>query len=206
MRRPPVLATLVVALAVAAMIGLGLWQLHRLAWKQDLLARYGAGAAIAAPLRVTVADLPSDAAYRHIAWDCPVAGPDQVVGGTNADGRSGWAHVVLCTHPGRGGQTSVPVVIGWSLAVAPVQWAGGAFTGVAVPGIKSGVRLPSSVPGGATRNLDWHIVADPPLAGLVANARPDPREIANNHLAYAVQWFAFAVTALVIYALALRRR
>jgi cytochrome oxidase assembly protein ShyY1 len=50
------------------------------------------------------------------------------------------------------------------------------------------------------------LVADPPLAGLEANERPDPSEIPNNHLSYAVQWFLFALTALVIYAVALRRR
>jgi cytochrome oxidase assembly protein ShyY1 len=50
------------------------------------------------------------------------------------------------------------------------------------------------------------LVADPPLAGLAANARPDPSDIPNNHLSYAVQWFLFAVTALVIYLLALRKR
>ena len=50
------------------------------------------------------------------------------------------------------------------------------------------------------------LVADPPVAGLGANARPDPSDIPNNHLAYAVQWFLFAFTALVIYALALRKR
>jgi surfeit locus 1 family protein len=50
------------------------------------------------------------------------------------------------------------------------------------------------------------LVADPPLAGLDANAMPDPSEIPNNHFAYAVQWFLFAATALVIYVLAVRRR
>jgi surfeit locus 1 family protein len=40
----------------------------------------------------------------------------------------------------------------------------------------------------------------------VANARPDPNDIPNNHLAYAVQWFLFAGVALVIYALAVRKR
>ena len=49
-------------------------------------------------------------------------------------------------------------------------------------------------------------MADPPLAGLAANARPDPRDIPNNHLSYAVQWFLFATTAMVIYLLALRAR
>jgi surfeit locus 1 family protein len=37
-------------------------------------------------------------------------------------------------------------------------------------------------------------------------ARPDPRDIPNNHLAYAVQWFLFATVAAVIYALALAKR
>jgi surfeit locus 1 family protein len=63
-------------------------------------------------------------------------------------------------------------------------------TGVISPGGPAGARL----------------VADPPLAGLEANAKPDPSNIPNNHLAYAVQWFFFALTALVIYALALRKR
>eukprot|EP01037_Dinobryon_pediforme_P013218 gene13218-13325_t len=208
MRRPPLIATLVVLLAVATMVGIGLWQLHRLAWKEGLLAQYTASQNNAVPIAIAGADLPNDAAYRHVLWDCPAPGADQVVGGGNADGRSGWAHVVLCRHKtghAAGAVTTiVPVVIGWSAAVAPVTWAGGAIAGVAVPGPKSGVRLPA--PGAASRNLDWHIVADPPLAGLVANARPDPRMIPNNHLSYAIQWFLFAATALVIYLLALRRR
>ena len=204
MRRPPVIATLVVLLAVATMIGLGLWQLHRLSWKEDLLARYSAAARLSAPLMVDGSDLPANAAYRHIVWDCPQASADQVVGGTNAQGGSGWAHVVLCRHGTAQAGTLVPVVLGWSANLPPVRWAGGRLTGVAVPGIKTGVFLP--VAGGALRNLDWHIVADPPLAGLMANATPDPRTIANNHLSYAMQWFFFAATALIIYALALRRR
>ena len=50
------------------------------------------------------------------------------------------------------------------------------------------------------------VIADPPLAGLAANARPDPADLPNNHWSYAIQWFAFALTALVIYGLALRKR
>ena len=53
-------------------------------------------------------------------------------------------------------------------------------------------------------------VANPPQAGLSQLARPDPSEMSATtpfgHLAYAIQWFAFATTALVIYALALRKR
>src|SRR3546814_1728079 len=40
MRRFPLIATLIVALAVAAMIGLGVWQLQRMTWKDGLLNSY----------------------------------------------------------------------------------------------------------------------------------------------------------------------
>ena len=64
------------------------------------------------------------------------------------------------------------------------------FSGIIAPGGEGGA----------------HLVADRPQAGLAANGRPDQSEIPNNHFAYAVQWFVFAATALVIYGLALRKR
>ena len=39
-RRIPVVPTLLVGAAVAMMIWLGVWQIHRLHWKEALLARY----------------------------------------------------------------------------------------------------------------------------------------------------------------------
>jgi hypothetical protein len=42
MKRIPIVATLVVLAAVALMIALGVWQLHRLSWKEGLIARYQA--------------------------------------------------------------------------------------------------------------------------------------------------------------------
>lgn len=50
------------------------------------------------------------------------------------------------------------------------------------------------------------LVADEGQGGLEPLARPDPANLPNNHLAYAGQWFFFALTALVIYVLALRAR
>jgi len=40
-KRLPVIPTIMVVLAVAAMIGLGIWQLQRAQWKEGLIARYG---------------------------------------------------------------------------------------------------------------------------------------------------------------------
>ena len=39
-RRLPLIPTIVVAAAVAVMIGLGVWQLQRAEWKERLIARY----------------------------------------------------------------------------------------------------------------------------------------------------------------------
>lgn len=58
----------------------------------------------------------------------------------------------------------------------------------------------------AGRGNAIRLIADPPVAGLAASALPDPKSIPNNHWSYAIQWFLFAGVALVIYAIALRKR
>jgi cytochrome oxidase assembly protein ShyY1 len=50
------------------------------------------------------------------------------------------------------------------------------------------------------------LVAATAAPGLQPSAPPSIEQIPNNHRSYAVQWFAFAGIALVIYALALRKR
>ena len=76
--------------------------------------------------------------------------------------------------------------MGWSRDPNAPEWSGGDVTGVLAPGGK--------------------IVADPALADLGPLAKPDPADLPNNHLAYAGQWFFFALTALIMYIIALRRR
>jgi surfeit locus 1 family protein len=118
--------------------------------------------------------------------ECRSDGPAKPEAGRNASAQSGWAQVAACTTP-EGGKARV--VLGWSSRPDPVRWSGGQVTGTMLP-----------------RDNEVVVVADPPLAGLAPNAKPDPRDLPNNHLSYAVQWFAFAAIALVIYALALRKR
>jgi surfeit locus 1 family protein len=208
MKRIPVVPTLIVLIAVGYMIHLGFWQLDRLKQKEAMLARYVASRSYAGVLDLSATDDIDRLAYRHVRWGCPETGNDQLVAGRNAAGESGWAHVVVCTHFGFDYGDHAAVVLGWSRDLAPVVWRGGALTGVVIPGPKSGVKMPNERrgPPSAEVNLPFHIVADPPLAGLQPNAKPDPRDIPNNHLAYAVQWFLFAGVALVIYAMALRKR
>jgi cytochrome oxidase assembly protein ShyY1 len=50
------------------------------------------------------------------------------------------------------------------------------------------------------------LVAASAPPGLEPSAEPSLASIPNNHRFYAVQWFAFAAIALIIYALAVRKR
>ena len=70
------------------------------------------------------------------------------------------------------------------------QWTGGPVDGVIAPDKANRMRLVSAAG----------------LGGLKASAPPSPEMIPNNHRSYAVQWFAFAAIALVIYILALSKR
>ena len=127
------------------------------------------------------------AIHRHATLDCRRVLGASSVSGRNDRGVSGWAHRVDCELDAEG---RAIIVLGWSNDPAVPSWRGGRVYGFVAPSGKTGARL----------------IASPPQAGLAANAVPDPSDLPNNHLAYAVQWFLFALTALVIYGLALRKR
>ena len=184
MKRIPMVPTLIVLVAVAYMIHLGFWQLERLGEKEAMLARYEAAQASGDEVRWP--EEPSAmqrALYHRSQLDCRSALASTTLSGRNAKGQAGLAHVVTCIDA-EGAKRQL--VLGWSTDPAAPVWTGGVVTGWIAPGPR--------------------LVADPPQAGLEANARPDPKDIPNNHLAYAVQWFLFAGVALVIYVLALRKR
>ncbi len=185
MRRIPIIPTILVLAAAAVMIWLGFWQLDRLRQKEALLARYGGAHGQAQPVpwpkgsSVASLDL-----YRRSQLLCLRVVSQRGVAGRSARGEAGLAQYARCALPD-GSQADV--VAGWARDPnVHGTWQGGPVRGVIAPGPR--------------------LVADPPLGGLEANAMPDPSEIPNNHLAYAVQWFLFAATAIVIYGVALRRR
>jgi surfeit locus 1 family protein len=185
-QRLPIIPTVIVLAAVATMIALGFWQLGRADEKARMIADYEAALSQPAEIAWPASAQYAAAYFRKTTLDCGnVRGIDSIAG-TSARGQSGWIHVARCSHAAVG---IADVTIGWSREPNPPGWDGGEVTG----------RI---VPYGDTIRL----VADQPQAGLAALAEPDPNDLANNHMAYVGQWFFFALTALVIYALAVRRR
>ena len=189
-RRLPLFPTLVVALAVAVMIGLGFWQLRRAEEKEALLARYQQAAdlpPVAWPTAPTPAkDLPL---FRRASATClqPVA--KAVIAGRNERGESGYSHLVDCRTGAEG--PGMRVDIGWSRdPKAGGGWTGGPVAGVVAPDRAQGFRL----------------VSDTGFAGLQPSAPPSPADVPNNHRSYAVQWFLFAAVATIIFGLAVRGR
>lgn len=184
LRRLPLIPTLLVLIAVGVMVRLGLWQLDRLHEKEALLARYSE-----AQRRDTAMSWPRTASevpgrlFHQTRIDCRSVISTSSGAGRNDKGQAGLAHFANC----RLADGSIAkVVLGWSRDPAPRDWQGGEVSGTIAPGPR--------------------LIADPPLAGLGANALADPSTIPNNHLSYAVQWFLFAAVALLIYALAVRKR
>ena len=203
-KRLPVIPTLIMLIAVGIMVRLGFWQLDRLHQKEALLVRYADAQANAAEIEFPAffegtrsktgetqfPQMKTDAAqavlYRRSRVNCIAVENIITKAGASASGESGVVHIADCALAnGR----IAKVVLGWSRSLNTPGWTGGEIAGVLTSG-----------------GLTARLVADPPIAGLAATHRPDPASIPNNHLSYAVQWFAFALTALVIFGLALRKR
>ncbi len=189
-RRLPLLPTLVVAAAVAIMIVLGFWQLSRAREKEQLLDRHRAAQSLP-PIAFPTSPIHDDQLplFRYATGMClqPVA--KRTSAGRNRAGETGYVHIVDCRTGAEGPGMSVE--LGWSKNPnVAVQWPGGPVSGVIAPDSKSRMRL---------------IAATAP-AGLEPSAPPSIEQIPNNHLFYAVQWFLFALLAVVIYLLALRNK
>jgi len=188
-RKVPLIPTLLVAAAIATMIGLGIWQIARLGEKREMLARYGAAQGlppITFPTMATKGELPlyrraSGLCLRVVGWNA-LAGEDRT-------GESGYSHFADCATGAEG--PGMVVDAGWSRDPnAKSSWTGGMVAGIIAPDRKARLRL----------------VSAEGLGGLQASAPPSPASIPNNHLFYAIQWFFFAIAAGVIYAIALRKR
>ncbi|MEO5494841.1 MAG: SURF1 family protein [Sphingomonas sp.] len=198
MKRLPVIPTTLVALAVMAMIGLGIWQLQRRTEKLAALAVLAANPS-KPMITMPIPAIGDDLLFRRAGAMCL----QPISFSTEGAGNAGYRIIAQCKTGAEGPGFAVQIGTTRDVDFKPT-WSGGHVTGMIS-------HTPSDTPliaelfnKKAQRPL--LLVADTPAPGLNANAVPSIDSIPNNHLAYAVQWFAFAAIALVIYGLALRRR
>jgi surfeit locus 1 family protein len=201
--RLPIIPTIIVVAAALTMVGLGIWQIGRAQEKDSLKA-----AMIERPQMPTI-DYPfgdPDALeylYRRMRAQCDEVRGMTIAGGKDANGRTGWTQIATCWNAANDSEFAVQIGLSGDPSTT-AQWQGGQVVGLAkeAPDPRGMVERLF----GASPQRPAMIVSDEPKAGLLANAQPDPQEYKNSSWAYAGQWFFFAITALVIYALAVRSR
>ncbi|MEH3106423.1 MAG: SURF1 family protein [Sphingomonas fennica] len=202
MRRLPPVATAVVAVAVAAMIALGVWQIGRGREKDVQVARYAAAAG-RPPIAFPRAGEGEGALFRRSALMCLDVAGWQLAPGRNRAGASGWRYLARCRTGAEG--PGALVDIGWSARFdARPAWTGGLVRGTIAPAPDHRSLIATLTQG--RRPTEIALIADTPAPGLAASAPPSVADIPNNHRGYAVQWFAFAAIAAIVYVVALRAR
>ncbi|HKW52981.1 MAG TPA: SURF1 family protein [Stellaceae bacterium] len=216
--------------AFLVLLGLGTWQVERLFWKEGLIAERQA-AVTAAPIALP----PSLAAARALQYHrVRVSGRfandrELYLGATSPDGRAGYQVITPLRLPDG---ASVLVNRGFipQDRKAPDSRAAGELAGdVAVTGL---LRLAPQgkphwfIPANSPERNYWLYVDIPAMAAaahvdgvlpfyLDADATPNPGglpvggqtplELPNDHLQYAITWYALAAALAVIYILLLRR-
>ena len=215
--------TLLIVAALAVLIGLGTWQVMRLQEKAALLDRIDTRLVEATvPLPAAVVD-PTAWDYRRVEVTGTFLGDREMrVLGRIRHGRSG-AHVV--TPLRRADGTTVLVNRGW----VPDDWQGPpadtgpmTVTGIARVPSPPGWMVLDNVPETGT----WFSVSIPEMARaldldrvapVVVEAGPTPSgtlpeggitrvDIPNNHLEYAITWYALAGALLAMFLIHRRRR
>ena len=193
-RRLPLIPTIVVAAAIAVLIGLGLWQLKRAVWKEQLLARFAAAEKLP-PITWPTTPLKSDQLplFRHATGVCLRPIGKSAIGGENRAGEPGYVQIIDCTTGAEGPAMSVEV--GWSTNPnARVDWRGGPVSGIIVPDRRTRMRLVAAT---APPGLE------PSRMPSVESASPITP---SGHRMYAATWFALALVALIIYSIAIVKR
>lgn len=233
-RRFPVGLTVAVGIAFLILIGLGTWQVQRLAWKRDLLAQVAAlqsaPAADAAPVLARMkAGEPTD--FTRVRLDCPgLAKAPYLQLYSIREGQAGSRLVSACALSGAP-YGSILVDRGFvsdSISARPPVDAADrtplSVTGVLrVPEPGNFVSPPNDVAGNR-----WYVrdvpamaaalkAADPAPLVLMAETSsnpewkaldpaPLPAEISNRHLEYAGTWYGLAAALAGVYAALLIRR
>ena len=198
MPRFPLIPTAIVGLAIAAMIALGVWQLAvRLPQKEAQLAQLAANPALP---EIAFPKFPDDKLlFRKASGFCLQPVSSQLIGAGNA----GFRFIVECRTGGLEGPGMLVQLGTTRDPNAKPEWKGGPVKG-RISHAPDGRSMLASLFDKTPKRL--MLIADTPAPGLTANGTPDLSSVPNNHLAYGVQWFLFALVAGVIYVLALKWR
>jgi surfeit locus 1 family protein len=218
-RRFPIGLTIATLIAFAILCGLGVWQLKRLAWKEDLLARIEVlKTAPAQPLGEVLAraEKGEDVAWTRVSVECSSDKPQTLplVYGVR-DGDIVWRATAICQQTSAAGYGAILLDLGVVKALtgqptpAPVA--------IAAPAQAVGVLMaPKQLGGDRAATVARFAAYKPaPYILMVESATPVPpgvtpaplpAEISNRHMEYALTWFGLAVTLLFIYAAMLWRK
>jgi len=201
--RIPIIPTIVVTLACAAMVALGFWQLDRRAEKAVQLALFAANMKKDAVAYQPEGPVSDALLFRLSSAMCVKVTGWRTEAGRSVKGGSGYRWIAECSTGAEGPGLLADMGVTRNPKLKP-NWAGGPARG-RVTTEPSHQSLFGKL-GGTQEVLRPMLVSDIAAPGLEASAPPSPDEVPNNHLAYAVQWFLFAGVAALIYILALRRR
>ena len=199
----PLIPTILVGLAVLVMIGLGVWQLERKGEKEALIALYQRNMAMEGSVAYPMMPpTPPEFLYRRSSVTCLDVVKFAPRGGSDRSGKAGIRMVAECRTGAEGPGALVDV--GTADDFTTPKWPGGPVAGRIVPGPEQPTMMQQLL--GNTVPSRPMLVADEPISGLRPSAIPNAADTPNNHLAYAIQWFLFALAASIIYFIAVRRR
>lgn len=201
--RIPLIPTIIVIAAVLAMIGLGVWQLQRKNEKEAAIAVAAANPGKAAISFPPFAPVDQAVLFRPSSVQCLRVVGWRTEAGKAADGATGYRYIAECATGAEGPGALVAVGVAQKPDLQP-RWTGGQVQGWIS-------QEPDHRPllariSGPLPPLRPMLIARAAPEGMKPVAPPSVADVPNNHLAYAVQWFLFAAVAVIIYALALRRR
>ncbi|WP_030540360.1 SURF1 family protein [Sphingobium sp. DC-2] len=201
--RLPLIPSLIVAAAIAVMIGLGIWQLQRRGEKDAMLALAASNPVRPSISYPAIAPVPPDLLFRRSSVQCLRVTGWRTEAGRAADGSTGYRYIAECATGAEGPGALIALGVAQKPDLKPA-WKGGHVRGwiSEEPDHRS---LLSRI-GGKALPLRPMLIAGQAPSGFKPVAPPSPQDVPNNHLAYAVQWFFFAAVAAIIYLLAVRRR
>jgi surfeit locus 1 family protein len=216
--RFPVGLTIATIIAFVILIGLGAWQLKRLAWKTQVLAEVAASrTADAVPLAAALALPMPD--YHRVTVICPgLATADFVLTHAITDGDPGRRVISPCLAEGGAILVDRGFISDNTPANPPVSASQAPFalTGVLTKGNRGNLFTPPPAGKmfyahdvaamakalGVSTATPYFIAAESSTNPDLASLKPEPLpvDIPNNHFEYALTWFGLAAALLAIYA------